>query len=129
MFVGKSKYQKNKSVYNKLKGDDRIKIILKFVGAGVKNNYQVDVKVYGNNEKIIDTKTYNGEICVILEKNKVYRLEYSFLNIKKIIYFYTNSNKYIFNLNQNSISIITFSLKDYYYNIPIEKGEIILWQR
>lgn len=113
-----------------MKGDDNIKVILKFIGVGIDNNYQVDIKIYDKNKKVIDSKTFNGEICLLLEKNKIYKMKYSFLNRKKYINFYTNSNKFIFNLNNNIFSrIITFSLNDYYYNIPIEKGEIILWQK
>lgn len=113
-----------------MKGDDIIKVILKFIGAGIDNNYQVDIKIYDENKEVINSKTFNGEICLLLEKNKIYKMKYSFLNRKKYIIFYTNSNKFVFNLNNNIFSrIITFSLKDYYYNIPIEKGEIILWQK
>lgn len=113
-----------------MKGDDGIKVILKFLGTGIQNNYQVDIKIYDRNKKIVSSKTYNGEICLLLEKNKIYKMKYSFLNRKKYINFYTNSNKFIFNLNNNILNrTITLSLKDYYYNIPIEKGEIILWQK
>ena len=53
-----------------------------------------------------------------------------FLNKTITTNIYTNSNKYIFSVFNSIYSrIITFSLKDYYYNIPIEKGEIILWQK
>ena len=113
-----------------MKGDDSIKTILKFIGTGINDNYQVNLEIYDKKKKIISSKTYNGEICLLLEKNKIYKMKYSFLNRKKYINFYTNSNKFIFNLNNNILNrTITLSLKDYYYNIPIEKGEIILWQK
>ena len=113
-----------------MKGDDSIKVILKFIGAGINNNYQVSIKIYDDYKNIISSKTYNGEICLILEKNKIYRLKYKFLNKIENINIYTNSNFYVFNLNNNIYSrTITLSLKDYYYNIPIERGEIILWQK
>ena len=67
--IGYSKYLKIKSVYNKLKGDGIIKVILKFIGAGYMDKYQVKVKIYKNNKEIINSRTFNGEVCLILEKN------------------------------------------------------------
>ena len=117
-----------------MEGDGIIKVILKFVGTGIEKKYQAHIKIYCNNKKIIDSKTYNGEICLLLEKNKIYRLKATFLNEVINTNFYTNSNFYLFRFNSglfnNSIvRTITLSLKDYYYNIPIEKGKIILWQK
>lgn len=41
---------------------------------------------------------------------------------------YTNMNNYIFSFNNTVNRTITLFLKDYYYNLPIERGEIVLWQ-
>ena len=113
-----------------MKGDGIIKIIIKFLGTGCYNNYQVDIKIYKCNKKIIETKTYNGEICLILNKNKLYKLKAKFLHQTIETNFYTNNNYYIFNFNSNSFNrTVILSLRDYYYNIPIKKGEIILCQK
>ena len=127
--IGYSKYQKNHSVYNRMKGDGIIKVILKFLGTGYCNNYQANVKIFECNKEIVNTKTYNGEICLLLKKNKVYRLKAKIFNQLIETNFYTNDNRFIFNFNPNINRTIILSLKDYYYNIPIEKGEIILWQK
>ena len=114
-----------------MKGDGYIKIILKFLGVGINNKYQANVKIYYNGKEIVKSKTYNGEICLTLEKNKIYKLEATFLNNIIDTYFYTNSNLFVFNFMPTEIvsRTIILSLTDYYYNIPIEKGEIILWQK
>ena len=114
-----------------MKGDGYIKIKIKFLGAGLEDKYQVSVKIYDNQKLIVNSQTYNGEICLMLKKNKVYRLQAIFFNDIINTYFYTNNNVYLFRLSNNIIfnRTITLSLKDYYYNIPIEKGEIILWPR
>ena len=114
-----------------MKGDGYMKVILKFLGVGIKNEYQANVKIYCNEKEIVESKTYNGEICLTLDKNKIYKLKATFLNNAINTYFYTNSNLFIFKFITNEIMnrTIILSLTDYYYNIPIEKGEIILWQR
>ena len=114
-----------------MKGDGYIKIILKFLNVGIKNKYQANIKIYDGNKKIIESKTYNGEICLTLEKNKIYGIKATFLNNIINTYFYTNSDLFIFKFTTNEIlaRTIILSLTDYYYNIPIERGEIILWQR
>lgn len=127
-----SKYQILNIVYNKLKGDGSIKNI-KFLNVGYNNNYQVYVKIYDEfNNIIFNDWTYNGEINLYLNNNKIYKIEANFLNERIKQYFYTNKRNYIFlfkhSFLSNRIRTITFSLKDYYYNLPIMKGEIILWK-
>ena len=113
-----------------MRGDGCIKVILKFLGVGIKNKYQANIKIYYNEKEIIESKTYNGEICLKLEKNKIYRLQATFLNNVINTYFYTNNNLYVFSFMPNKLNrTIILSLTDYYYDIPIERGKIILWQR
>ena len=114
-----------------MKGDGNIKI-LKFIGTGINNNYQVNVKIYSGNNLIFEGITYNGKIKVNLCENKVYRIEARFLSELTIINLYVSRKcKYVFALQHSFISnrTITFVLVDYNYNLPIERGEIILWPK
>lgn len=114
-----------------MKGDGNIKI-LKFIGAGYKNKYQVKVKIYDKDKKIFEGTTYNGELKIDLKENKIYKIEAIFLNEKICTNIYiTKKCKYTFIFTHIIFNpkTITISLVDLYYNLPIEKGEIILWQR
>ena len=113
-----------------MKGDGKIKIKIKFLNLGLNNEYQAYVKIFDGDEVICCGFTYNGEIELYLKMHKAYRLE-AFFSLNKIsTSFYTNTDKYIFIFNEKKyINTVTFSLRDYYYNLPIEKGEIILWQK
>ncbi|MBR1386121.1 MAG: hypothetical protein IJ568_04770 [Bacilli bacterium] len=117
--------------YNILKGDDLIKnIILKFIGTGLLDNYQAHVKVFDNEKTYYCGNSYNGEVQLSLEKNKVYRLYAVFRNqIVNSAFYVTDQKIYTFYFN-NIIyiprRIVTFQLNDFYYNIPIMKGEILL---
>jgi len=114
-----------------LKGDDLIKnIILKFLGTGLLDKYQAHVKVYDDKNIYYCGNTYNGEIHISLEENKSYKVLATFGNeVISRVFYVTNQKIYFFYFN-NIIYIpyrlVTFQLKDYYYNIPIMKGEIIL---
>lgn len=115
-----------------MKGDGNIKI-LKFIGTGYNNNYQAKIKIYNNNKKIFEGITYNGIIKVDLEENKIYKIEAYFLNEKICTNIYvTKECKYTFIFTSaliNNTRTITISLVDLYYNLPIERGEIFLWQK
>lgn len=108
-----------------------MKIKLKFIGLGINNNYQAKIKIYDNNNcLIIDDYTYNGQLVVNVKHNKVYRLEARFYNEVIITSIYSNKYEYCYIFNHALyVPRVTLSLIDYYYNLPIEKGEIILWQR
>ena len=105
-------------------------IRLKFLGLGINNNLQSLVKIYHKNKKIYEGLTYNGEIYVNLKFNEVYEIEAIFFNEKISTYIYNNRCEYVFAFDHNILieRTITFLLKDYFYNLPIEKGELILWQ-
>ena len=113
-----------------MKGDGCIKNIkIKIVGTGLKDVYQAYVIIYDCNKNYYSGVTYNGEIELCLEENKVYNI-YAQLNNEIInsVFYVTNQKLYIFYFN-HSISknhTITFLLMDFNYNIPIMKGEIIL---
>lgn len=114
-----------------MKGDGNIKI-LKFIGAGYNDKYQVKVKIYCNNKKIFEGITYNGIIKVDLKEGNIYKVKAYFLNEKINTYLYvTKKCKYTFIFTHAIYNprTITISLVDLYYNLPIERGEIILWQR
>jgi len=112
-----------------MKGDGNIKI-LRFIGTGYNNNYQAKIKIYSNNKKIFEGITYNGIIKLDL-KEGIYKIEAYFLNEKicRNIYI-TKKCKYTFIFTHALVNrTITISLVDLYYNLPIERGEMFLWQR
>ena len=106
-----------------------------FIGLGYNNINQSCIKIYDSkNNLIISKMSYNGCIKVCLRINQVYRVYTSSYNEVINKYFYVNNNtNYIFAFNRSFINYrnnnITFLLTDYYYNMPIEKGKLILWQK
>ncbi|MBQ2639400.1 MAG: hypothetical protein IJF92_01355 [Bacilli bacterium] len=111
------------------------KIKLIFTGLGYNNRFQAYTKIYNSNNKLIyEGKTYNGELELCLKKNNCYRLEAISKDEIIDIWFYVNKTRkcYLFKFRRSIIenNPITFLLTDYYYsNLPIEKGELILWQK
>lgn len=106
-----------------------MKIKIKFYGLGYNNINQAEVFIYDMNENLLfKSFTYNNEIDICLDKYKVYKLvaKSKTNTISKIIYV-GNSNYYYFSFY--NIRTITFLLRDYYYNLPIERGELLLWQK
>ena len=110
-------------------------ITLNFLGLGYNNINQADVLIYDEfNNLVYNKKTYNNKLNICLKKNKVYRVVAFSLNDRISTTIYINNNNYCFRFNRSIINensdSITFLLTDYYYdNLPIERGEIILWQR
>lgn len=106
------------------------KITFKFIGLGYENSHQAQIEILDNNKNIIySDETYNGEISICLEENNSYLLiaRRDKRIIRKVIYIDKKTNKFIFSFYD--YRTITFLLKDYYYNLPIKKGELILWQK
>lgn len=106
---------------------------IKFIGLGINDNNQANVKIYdAKGNQIYNGKTYNGKIKINLKARNAYKL-IAYTSSEKIIrYFYISKNKcYIFAFERGllKVSPITFILTDYHYNLPIERGELILWQR
>ena len=107
-------------------------INIKFYGLGFGNINQAYVTIYDNNKKIFEGKTYNNKINVCLEKNKIYKINAKTDKETLKDYFYVGKeNKYYFtfqNIIYTNNRSITFILQDYFYNLPIERGELIVWQ-
>ena len=112
----------------------KIKVKIKIYGLGYMNNCQAHIKVYNSNNKLVfEGETYNGEIHVLLNACSLYKIYINTCNEKLKTVFYTNQNEFALFLNRSILNIsrtITFLLKDYYYdNLPIERGELILWPK
>ena len=110
------------------------KILLKFNSLGLENYFQAYVKIYDkNNNLIYEGKTYNGELSVCLKKCQAYSLSANLYGLSLLSSFYVNNNDvYLFSFNSfnNETNTITFLLTDSNYsNLPIERGELLLWQR
>ena len=107
-------------------------VYLKFIGTGYKSNYQADVVITDNNKVVCKSKTYNGLLKVSLCLNKVYLIKASCLGytIKAIVIINDNDTYYfVFPYSYiNNSKVFTFLLTDQNYkNLPIEKGELLLW--
>lgn len=101
------------------------KVTFKFIGSGL---HPVHIKVLDNNMNIVYKNITRNKIDLCLEENNSYLVIARVNNIvlKRVICIDDKTNKFIFSFY---IRIITFLLKDYYYNLPIKKGELILWQK
>ena len=110
-------------------------IIFRFIGTGYQDKYQPHIKIYNlNNRCLFKGRTYNGKINVCLNTNKYYLIEAKLCSniIKKVVYVNDYQQTYIFIFNNAIIkhNLVTFLLTDQYYDdLPIEKGKVILWQR
>ena len=107
-------------------------ITLIFNGLGYYKYCQANILLYDNlNNLIYNGQTYNGKLKLKVEKNTIYKMIAYIDNEMIEKYIYTINNKYCFSFNRNIIKYnpITFILTDYYYNLPIERGELIIWQR
>ena len=102
----------------------KIKIILNGLGF-----YEAYIRIYDcNNNLVFKGETCNHEIELCLEECNVYKIKVISNNIKLVTSFFVNYNNiYKFSLISND-NTITFLLTDYYYNLPIERGELLLWQ-
>ena len=102
------------------------------------HEYQACIHIYDKNKKLLyHKKTYNGKTTVYLKPNEAYRLIATSYNEKidklfyvdkktKVITFIFNRSIYI----PKKLRTIIFLLTDANYNnLPIEKGEMILWQK
>ena len=106
-----------------------------FNSLGINNSNQAYVQIYDLDKLIFEDNTYNGNIKVMLKPNKVYTLKAYFYGETIITSFYVKNNKncFVFSFNHslfNNSRNIIFRLTDYFYNnLPIERGELILWQQ
>lgn len=105
---------------------------LKFIGLGYKSIYQANIFIYDKyNNLIYEGQTYNGNILLSLKPNKSYKLIARLNNNMLCTILYVGRyNNYTLCFNQEQIeNNITLKLVDYYYNLPIERGEITLWPK
>ncbi len=111
------------------------KIIIKFYGLGYNNVNQANVSIYNSNRNLIfEGNTFNNEIELCLKENEIYILNAtsSIGSITRV--FYVKNDLYLYYSFVELLPIInppiTFLLTDYYYdNLPIERGELLLWQK
>ena len=106
-------------------------IIIFFRGLGYHNICQANILLYDDlNNLVYSGKTYNGKLKIRLNDN-IYRMIASINNEIIDTNIYVNgNNKYCFNFKRSIIyNSITFILTDYYYNLPIERGELLIWQK
>ena len=106
-------------------------IRIKFLGV----IYEVQVSIYDMYEHLIYSgQTSCGYVDVRVREGNVYKIIASMPYGMLTNYFYVGSRKiYYFmfpNLYMNDTNNVTLFLTDYFYpNLPIERGEITLWQR
>ena len=120
-----------------MKGDGNIKkICLKFRGLGYGNNYQAMVKVYDVDGNLLcSCLTYDGMLSLMVCENREYHVVASFLGevINRPFYVSNNQNCYVFafpHVILKNLRTVNFLLTDYHYdNLPIERGNIFLWQK
>ncbi len=109
-------------------------VLLEWKGLGYLSIFQAQVYLYDDDNNLLYvSETYDGKLKVCLESNRVYKIiAISSSEIfKKNVYIDTCRNKYTFYFSRSIYPrIITFQLTDFYYkNLPIEKGEIIIWPK
>lgn len=100
-------------------------IIFKIIGYN-----PIYIKILDNNHNTIyNEKIYNNRIKLCLEKNKAYTLIARSNNriLKRVFLVDDKTNKFIFSFY--NYRKITFLLRDYFYNLPIKRGKLILWQK
>ena len=108
------------------------------MGLGYYDKCQACIKIVNNcNKCVFEGKTYNGRINACLNVNQCYYINVFFFGgkIKKKIFISYLLDKYTIILpnalvRQRLNNNITFLLTDRnYLNLPIESGEVMLWQR
>ena len=108
-------------------------ICLKFFGLGILSSFQASVKIYDDmNNLVYQGTTFDGKLNICLNKCTKYKVIAKFLNQNLINTIYINKlDTYIFIFDNARLNnrLINFILTDSYYNLPIERGNLILWQR
>ncbi|MBE6158113.1 MAG: hypothetical protein E7160_04925 [Firmicutes bacterium] len=108
-------------------------IVLKFYGLGLEHYAQASINIYDSCGRLIYSgDTYNGSISLFLDEDNCYKLEANSLGRYISVWFYVGKNDYCYKFNFDSTynqNNIAFLLTDYYYGLPIQRGNLILWQR
>ena len=107
-------------------------INLKFIGLGINDMYQADIIIYDIFGNVVKKcHTYNAHTKVCLKKNCYYKVVaiMKFSKLERFIYI-NNNDTYYFVFNHAYINnrqrVITFYLRDYFYNLPIERGNLYI---
>ena len=94
--------------------------------------YQADIIIYDNKNNIVDKcTTYNACVKVCLKKNCFYKVKVimKYETLESYVYI-NNRDTYYFVFKRaylnNNQRLITFYLKDYYYNLLIERGNLYI---
>ena len=106
-------------------------VTLIFKGVTDNPNYQVMVNIYDGNKLICSSRTVCGKVTFCLATNRAYNIQARLLGYNLNTSFYVGNNTcdiYFSFCCCNNRRIIIFTLRDYNYNLPIESGELILWQ-
>ena len=108
------------------------KIVIQFMGMGVCDKCQAKVTVFDlNGCKVTSGYTKCGRFVFCGKDRVFYKIKYTINGITNFKTIYANSNYYPI-MYQGIISSrpIAFLLTDdYYANLPIKKGEMMLWQK
>lgn len=102
-------------------------MLFKFINCGTLDD-NLKIEIYNKKRKIIISNVHQKVYCCL--KNGIYKINlynnYGYINTYTFIY----KKGEVINIYYNYSRIIKFYLTDYYYkNLPIERGEVILWLR
>ncbi len=109
-------------------------VTIRLLGVG-NSIFQPEVVIYDEFGSLVYSGyAYNGMGQVMLCCNRCYRVIAKYCCAQTVAVIYIGKNDiYGINMNtccQNDENLVTFTLSDANYsNLPIEKGEVILWQR
>lgn len=113
------------------------KVCLQFMGMGIKQKCQAKVVVCDlRGCMVAKGVTKNGIFCFTAKEKSFYKIKYSINGLVNNKTIYINNNNYyplmyqgMFVNQTNRSKAITFLLTDsFYHNLPINKGEMVLWQ-
>ena len=112
-----------------MRGDGNIRF--KFFGLGRDSDYQAHVEVFYDDKMVFEGESFNGWLEVPVKKKNIYYIRATFLSEKIETIIYNINDIYCFFFNHSTLNnrTITFLLRVLYYDMPISRGEIILWQR
>lgn len=91
------------------------------------NDYYINIYDLKNNLLYSGKSDYLGNFYFKYIKKDFYKIEINYSNTKINRTIYVKDNNQTFYLNEQVNNIKKISLYDYYYDMPINKGELILW--
>ena len=110
-------------------------IKIRILGTGINDACQVCVSIFNScGDLVYEGLTYNGCIYVNLCACEGYiiTIRGCVINKREVFYVDKYTSSYTFNtyeLNSGVQNVVTFQLLDFFYNLPIMKGELTLWQK